>query len=165
MHRTQAPNHHHQQQVNRLDDGELFGRQEHDLVRIERATHTGERRRERKRQGFVTRQVNAHALGRDLGVANRHKRPTRGRTQQVQDAQRGHHTHHQTQEIKLAGGVQFPAKQVGVAHHQAFVATGHAFPAGDALFHNKAKRQCGHAQVNALDPQRWQTHHHTDHRR
>ena len=165
VHRTQTTDHHHQQQVDRLDDGKLLGRQEHDLVRIERPTYAGERGRERKRQGFVARQVNAHALRRDLGIADGHKRSAGGRTQQIQYAQGGHHTHHQAEEIELAGGVQLPAKQIGVAHHQAFVATGHAFPAGDALFHNKAKGQRGHAEVNALDPQRRQAHHHTDHRR
>jgi hypothetical protein len=41
--RAQAADHHHQQQVDRLQDAELVGRDEADLVRVERAGDAGER--------------------------------------------------------------------------------------------------------------------------
>jgi hypothetical protein len=49
VHRAQPADHHHQQQVDRLDDVELVGRHELDLVRVQRAADAGQRGRDRKR--------------------------------------------------------------------------------------------------------------------
>ena len=64
MHRAQAANHDHQQQVDGLQDVELVGRDELQLVGIQRACNACQPGRQGKRQGFVARKVNAHALRR-----------------------------------------------------------------------------------------------------
>ncbi len=64
------------------------GDEELDLVRVQRAAQPGQRRRERERQRLVARQVDAHALRRDLRVADRDEGAPGGRAQQVQDGQR-----------------------------------------------------------------------------
>ena len=88
MHRADAADDDHQEQVDRLDDVELVGRDEPELVRVERAADAGERRRDRERQRLVARQVDAHALRRDLGVADGDEGAAGRRAQQVEDRQR-----------------------------------------------------------------------------
>ena len=62
MHRPQTAYDHHQQQVHRLQDAELIGADELHFVGIEGPTHTRQCSRQHERQGFVSGQVNAHAL-------------------------------------------------------------------------------------------------------
>ena len=88
MHRAEAADDDHQQQVDRLQDVELVGRDELQLVRIERAADAGERRRDRERQRLVAREMDAHALRRDLGVADRDEGAAGRRAQQVEDRER-----------------------------------------------------------------------------
>jgi hypothetical protein len=59
-----------------------------DLVRVQRAGQAGQRGRQGERQRLVARQVDAHALRRDLGVADGDEGAPGGRAQQVQHAQR-----------------------------------------------------------------------------
>ena len=54
-----------------LQDVELVGRDELELVRIERPADAGERRRDRERERLVAGKVDPHALRRDLGIADR----------------------------------------------------------------------------------------------
>src|SRR5674476_1397599 len=51
-------------------------------------------------------QMNAHALRRNLRVANGHEGASGGGAQQVEDAQRGQHRDQQTQKIEGLAGVQ-----------------------------------------------------------
>ena len=60
------------------------------------------RRRQRERQRLVARQVDAHALRRDLGVADRDERAPGGRAQQVEHAQRHQHAAGEAQVVERA---------------------------------------------------------------
>ena len=125
---------------------------------VQSTANARQRRRQGKGQGLVASQVDAHALRRNLRIANRHKGTPRRGTQQVHDGQCGPHGDQQAQEIKLFCAVQRPAADGGITHRQTGVAARHPLPAGHAFFNNEAERQRGHAQVNAFDAQRRQTH-------
>ena len=73
VHETESADHDQQKQVDRLNQAELIGRDEAHLVRIQCAGNTGHSGRYREGQAFVAREVDAHALSRNLGVSDRHK--------------------------------------------------------------------------------------------
>ncbi|MNV56452.1 hypothetical protein D3C71_1487360 [compost metagenome] len=129
-------------------------------MRVQRPADAGERSRYGERQRLVARQVDAHALCGNLRIADGDKRAPCGRAQQVQNGQRAHHRDQQAQKVERLGGLERVAEHLRRHQVLAGVAARHRLPARKHLFHDEAERQRGHAQVDALDAQRGQAHHH-----
>ncbi len=165
MHRAQPADHHHQQQIDGLQDAELVGREEADLVRVQRSAQPGQRRRHGEGQRLVARQVDAHALRRDLRVADRDEGPPGGRAQQVEHAQRAQDGGDQAHEVEGLPAAEVDAEQVRRLHVQPRVAAGNTLPAREHLLDDEAEGQRGDAQVDALDAQRRHGDHHAHRRR
>ena len=162
VHAAQSADHHHQQQVDALDDVELVRAQEADHVRIQRAADAGQRGADREAQRLVVREVDAHALGRDLAVADGDEGAPGGAAQQVQHRQRAQYRDDQAQEVELLAAVGDPAEHLRLADHLARVAAGHALPARQHLLDDEAEGQRRDAQVDALHAQRRQPDHGAD---
>jgi len=115
----------------------------------------GQRGRQRKRQRLVVRQVDAHALRRDLGIPNGHERaPGRASAAGSECPACTHTVTTRHSEVELSRRCRASSRRcIGCLTVHAGIAAGNRLPARQHLFDDEAKRQRGHAQVDALDPQ------------
>jgi hypothetical protein len=109
--------------------------------------------------------VDAHALRRDLRIADGDEGAAGRRAQQVQAGQRAEHGDHQADEVEGVAAVGRPAEHLHRAHRLAGIAAGDAFPAREHFRHDEAEGQRRDAQVDAFHAQRRQAHDDADGRR
>src|SRR5205807_6373453 len=129
MQRADAADDYDGDELDRLDQRELFGRDEADLVRVKRAADAGQRRRDRERHGLVVGEIDAYAARRDFRIADRHERPSGRRAQEVDQREAGQHGEREAEIVEAFLTAQAITEQLDRLERFAAVAAGHRLPA------------------------------------
>ena len=153
-HRGHAAEHHHDHQLDRVQERRLGRRDEAGVVRHQRAGHRGEHRRDHEHAQLVARGVDAQRLRR--GLASRAARAARGRRgdsirlSASHTAQQQRATDHP---VPGALALQRPAGHDQRRHRHAVGPAGDLVLGGQHDRDDDAQPERGHRQVVALQPQ------------
>jgi hypothetical protein len=152
--RARAADDHHQDEQDRLEEGER-GRRDESRQRCEqRARETGARGRERERHGLDRDRVEADRFRRRLGIAHRAHRlaPRSGREAPERvDQHRGHRDREERHPALAEAHAERRRRRDA---HDAILPAGEVAPLDRGVLDDEAERDRHHREVGAADAQR-----------